>query len=469
MNDTKRTKIFINIIIVCIASSMLATALTTALLPICKDIDVSVSIGQWLTSGYSLIMGIIMPLTAFLMTRFKTKKLYITGILIFIIGLIICAISPNFTIMMLGRILQACGNGILTSMAQVILLTIYPIEKRGSIMGWYGLSVGAAPVIAPTLAGILVDTLGWRYIFYISILIMVVALIFAFRVFENVIENTNKSFDVVSFILSAFAFGGLTLGIGNIGTYTFNNPATYIPLIIGIITGIIFTYRQLNMNSPFLDLKILKIRDYALSVIGSMILYFVMMGSSIIIPLYVQSIKGFSATTSGMVTLPGSLAMTIVSPFAGRIFDKLGIKKLFIFGASFMLLSNLGMYFITMNTPVYIVAFYNVIRSVAIGCLMMPLVTWGNGRIKQELVADGTAILASLRTVAGAIGSAVFVGIMTFVAKKSELTYGSVAQIHGLNITFLCMTLSTVILLGVAVFFVKEKNSIEEVKEIQFE
>ena len=157
LTDRKRTLIFLNIMISCIASSMLATALTTALPPIIQDLHVSVSTGQWLTSGYSLAMGITMPLTAFLITRFPTRRLYLAGLGIFMIGLLTCAVAPNFSVMITARILQACGSGILTSMSQVVLLIIYPLEKRGTIMGWYGLSIGAAPVIAPTLAGVIVD------------------------------------------------------------------------------------------------------------------------------------------------------------------------------------------------------------------------------------------------------------------------------------------------------------------------
>lgn len=179
VNEKQRTSIFINILISCIASSMLATALTTALPSMVVDFHISVTTGQWLTSGYSLAMGITMPLTAFLITKFPTRKLYLTAISLFIAGLALCVVAPNFVVLMLGRVLQACGNGILTSMAQVILLTMYPLEKRGTIMGWYGLSIGAAPVIAPTIAGILVDTSGWRMILIAAIVIMAISLIFA--------------------------------------------------------------------------------------------------------------------------------------------------------------------------------------------------------------------------------------------------------------------------------------------------
>lgn len=455
MTDKKRMLIFINILITCISSSMLSTALTTALPPMIEEFQVDVTTGQWLTSGFSLAMGIMMPLTAFLITRFRTKRLYLVAIGCFVAGLLVCVAAPNFYILMGGRILQACGNGILTSMAQVILLTIYPPEKRGTVMGWYGLSVGAAPVVAPTLAGILVDAAGWRMIFYVSIAIMLVSFGFAVCVMDDVLETQKKRFDVVSFLLSAFAFGGITLGIGNIGTYSIGSIQVLPALLTGIVGFVLFAWRQFHEEQPFLDLRILREKEYTLSVIGSMLLYLVMMGSSIIMPLYVQTIMGYSATISGLVTLPGSLVMAVVSPFAGKIYDSLGMKKLFVAGAGLMLLSNLGMFLLTTDMSVWLASFYNAIRCAAIGCLMMPLVTWGISGIPEHKTADGTALLTSLRTIAGAIGSAVFVGIMTVVAENSAGTYGDRAQIHGLNMTFLAMSAATFVLLLIAVFLVK--------------
>lgn len=458
ITDKKRTLIFINIIITCIASSMLATALTTALPCMVQDFNISVTTGQWLTSGYSLAMGIMMPLTAFLITRFPTRKLYLTAIIGFIVGLMLSVFAPNFFILMCGRILQACGNGVLTSMAQVIILTIYPDEKRGSAMGWYGLSVGAAPVIAPTLAGILIDSMGWQMIFYIAIAIMIISLVFAVCVFDNVLDTVKKKFDVLSFIVSAFVFGGLTLGIGNLGTYPFVSVQVLLLLAIGIVSAVIFVYRQLHLNEPFLEIRVLADKDFTLSVIGSMLLYLVMMGSSIILPLYVQSIMGYSATISGLVALPGSLVMAIISPFAGKIYDKIGMKLLFVAGALCMLLSNIGMIFINMQTPVWLPAFYNVIRCVSIGCLLMPLITWGTSEIGSHATAHATALLTSLRTISGAIGSAMFVALMTTVANNSSASYGNNAQIHGLNITFLAMSAVSTILLLIAVFGVKSNK-----------
>ena len=458
LTDRKRTMIFINIVISCIATSMLSTALTTALPSIINDLDVSVATGQWLTSGYSLAMGIMMPLTAFLITRFPARRLYLSGLLIFILGLLLCAAAPSFPLMMAARILQACGNGILTSMAQVILLTIYPPQKRGSVMGWYGLSIGAAPVIAPTLAGMVVDAVGWKAIFYIAAVIVTVSFVWAFFVFENVLDVSGKKFDIISFILSALGFGGVTLGVGNVSSYDFVSPQVLLTLAVGIGALILFVLRQLRLDQPFLELRILQNRQYALSVAGSMLLYLVMMGGSMIMPLYAQSILGRSATFSGLMVLPGSLVMALISPFAGKIYDKIGMRMLCITGAVLMILSSLGMVFIKTESSVWLAAGYNTVRCAAIGCLMMPLVTWGTASIGKEFTAHGTALLTSLRTIAGAIGTAVFTGIMTAVGRNAVVTHGNDAPIFGMNISFLAMSIVSVGLLAVGVFGQNKKD-----------
>lgn len=463
LTEKKRMLIFVNVVISCIACSMLATALSTALPPIVRDMNISVTTGQWLTSGYSLMMAITMPLTAFLVNRFPTKRLYCTAIMIFSIGLVICAVAPSFPLMMIGRLLQAAGNGMLTSMAQVITLTIFPAEKRGTAMGWYGMSVGAAPIIAPTIAGIMVDLVGWRMIFIASLVIMIIAFIYAIIVFEDVLDNVKKKFDVISFVMSALAFGGVTLGIGNIGSCGFTDIQVILPLIIGIIGSGLFVYRQLHMDEPFLELRTLSNKDYAVSVIGSMLLYFIMMGSSIVLPLYAQQTLGLSATISALMMLPGSALSAVISPYAGKIYDKIGIRSLFISGSVGLIISNALMIFINADMSVWIAAVINIVRNVSITCLMMPLVTWGASTVEKELTAHATALLTSLRTIAGAIGSAVFVAIMTMVADNSLEKYGANASMHGVNMTFLAMTITGIILILLALLGTSRKSEVKKV------
>ncbi len=402
----KRTMIFGDLIVSGIATSILSTAMTTALPSLMEDFGVSTDIGQWATSGYSLAMGMVMPLTAFLITRFPTKKLYMTAIAGFVLGLLCSIFAGNFWLMMAGRVFQACGNGVLVSAAQVIILTVYPAEKKGTMMGTYGLATTAAPIIAPTIAGLMIDAFGWKSIFYLVLAIMLVSFVISGVVFEDVLELQEKKFDVRSFVMSIFAFGGITLGIGNISSFGLVSVSAGLPLLIGVVACIFFIIRQCSLEKPFLDVKILVRRDYAVSVLSSMVLYLVMMGSSVMMPLYVQSIMGYPAVVSGLVTLPGSLATAVVSPFAGS--------------------------------------------------LMMPLLTWGTSNVDPKKVADASSLLTSFRTIAGFIGLAVFVGIMTVVSNGSAAVYGEDTLIHGMNISFFWMAVGSLALLMIAVLGVRD-------------
>ena len=450
--------IFICLIVSGIASSTLSTAMTTALPNVVEYFGVSTSIGQWVTSGYSLAMGMVMPLTAFLITRFPTKRLYLAGIGGFILGLLLSIFAGNFGVMMAGRILQACGNGILMSAAQVVILTVYPFEKRGTMMGTYGLATTVAPIVAPTIAGLLIDAFGWKSIFYVVLVIMAVSFLLSALFFDDVLEIQEKKFDVLSFAESIVAFGGITLGIGNISSFGILSVQAGLPLLAGVVVCAAFMYRQCGLEKPFLDVRILGNRNYAVSVISSMVLYLVMMGSSVMMPLYVQDVMGCSAVTSGLVTLPGSLATAVVSPFAGKIYDKMGIKKLFMAGSAALLASNIGMCFLTMSTPLWVAAAFNVIRNISIGSLMMPLLTWGTQNVDTGKVADASSLLTSFRTIAGSIGSAVFVGIMTVVSENSAETYGSRAMIHGMNVSFFWMAAGALVLLLISIFGVRKKG-----------
>ncbi len=458
ITGSRRTMIFICLIVSGIASSTLSTAMTTALPNVVEYFGVSTSIGQWVTSGYSLAMGMVMPLTAFLITRFPTKRLYLAGIGGFILGLLLSIFAGNFGVMMAGRILQACGNGILMSAAQVVILTVYPFEKRGTMMGTYGLATTVAPIVAPTIAGLLIDAFGWKSIFYVVLVIMAVSFLLSALFFDDVLDIQEKKFNVLSFAESIVAFGGITLGIGNISSFGILSVQAGLPLLAGVVVCAAFMYRQCGLEKPFLDVRILGNRNYAVSVISSMVLYLVMMGSSVMMPLYVQDVMGCSAVTSGLVTLPGSLATAVVSPFAGKIYDKMGIKKLFMAGSAALLASNIGMCFLTMSTPLWVAAAFNVIRNISIGSLMMPLLTWGTQNVDTGKVADASSLLTSFRTIAGSIGSAVFVGIMTVVSENSAETYGSRAMIHGMNVSFFWMAAGALVLLLISIFGVRKKG-----------
>jgi len=456
VSNRKRTSIFLNINISCIATSMLGTALTTALPPIMNDLNISVNTGQWLTSGFALFLAVMTPFTAYLITRFRTKRLYCIAIGFFIIGLTVCAFSNNFYMMMLGRIIQGCGNGLLSSMAQVIILTIFPPERIGTVMGWYGLSIGVAPIISPTIAGLLVDSVGWRMIFVIAIAIMSLSLICAVFIFEDVLPTMRKKFDALSLVISALAFGGITFAVGNMGTYNFVSYQVLLSLIVGVVSGIIFTWRQLHIEVPFLDVRVLKNKNFSVSLTATVTLQLILMGSAIIFPVYVQQIKGYSATISGLVVLPGSLAMAVISPFAGRIYDRVGMKLLFTVAPLILAISNFIIYFIDIHQSIWVIAIINIFRCIAFASLLMPLVTWAMKDIPKTKASDATALYNSIRFIGGAVGSALFISIMTKVANAVADTKEN-PRMFGINIVFLVMSILSLLVLLLGIFGCKEK------------
>ncbi len=438
-----------------IVCSLLQTALTTVIPVIMNDFHITALMAQWLTSAYTLAMGIMVPATAFLLKRFKARNLFFGASGLFLLGVILSVFSPFFSVLMIGRILQALGNGVLLSMTQVVILTIYPPEKRGSVMGIYGLAAGAAPVVAPTLAGMVADALNWRAIFWIALVIMLLDILLGMKYYQNILPTEKVKLDLISLLLSTIGFSSLLLGVGNAGSSKLTGLYVALPILIGVLTLMMFVFRQLHLEEPFLELRILKRREYGLSVIVSMLFYAVMMAGTTLIPLYIQTLRGNSATISGLVMMPGSLIMALISPFTGKIFDKFGIRKLAIVGSGTIMISCIGLSFVGMHTSLLLISFLMIIRLIGIGCIMMPLVTWGMTVIETKNTAHGTALLTSLRTISGAIGSAVIVAVMTVASKMSD---GTTISIAGMNAAFLFITVLAVIQLAVAVAFVGKKK-----------
>lgn len=430
----KRTGMFAAILISCIACSMLSTALNTALPQIMEEFSVNASTGQWLTSIYSLVMGIMTLATPFLMKRFRSRSLYLATLAVFMLGLLLDGLTTSFPVMMLGRVLQAAGNGIMVAQGQVMILTVYPKEHRGSIMGIYGLAVGTAPVFAPTVAGVIVDLCGWRMIFYFVFAIAAFSLVMAAVTFENVLENAMDKFDILSFALCAGGFSGLLLAAGNIGSFEIASVLVLLPLTLGVTASGLFIYRQLHMEKPFIELRILKKARYRTAVLASVVMYMAVMASSILLPVYIQSVRGYSATVSGLVTMPGAIASAMLSPVSGKLYDKYGIKKVFLWGGILLTVSNLGMILIPAEIPLPAPAVLNVVRCAGIGCMMMPLVTWGMSCLEKEHTSDGTALLTSLRTVSGAFGSAIFMAVFTIVSANMNGIAGMRVAFAGLMI-----------------------------------
>lgn len=454
MERKKCNFLFAVLLAASIGSSLLQTSLATALPAIMRDLSITVSSAQWLTSGYSLAMGVMVPATAFFMKRFPTRSLFFCASVTFLTGTFLSFIAGNFPILFLSRMLQAIGNGILLPMTQVVILTVYPVEKRGAVMGIYGLAAGAAPVIAPALAGIIIDLWNWRTIFLIVFCIILIDILLALKAMQNVTTAEKISFDSPSMLLCGLGFSVLLIGAGNIGSMKLLSIGLL--LFIGAIALFLFVRRQLKLEQPFLELRILQNRDYRLAVIVSMLLYAVMMAGSTLFPIYIQTIMGKSATVSGLIMMPGSLVMAVISPLTGKFYDRFGIRKLAVFGSLMMLLSCLGVTSVGAETPVPYIALMYILRLIAIGCLMMPMVTWGMSGLAPEHTSHGTALLTSLRTISGAFGAAISVAVMSMAA--GTVSSESAAAARGIDAAFICVALLAAVQMIVAAAWVGKKT-----------
>lgn len=454
--SNKKACIFCVLLSSCIISSMVQTALNTALALIMEEMSVSAGTAQWLASSYSLVMGIMVLSTAFLIRRYPSRPLYLSFMSLFSLGLLLAALSPSFWVLLLGRVLQAVGCGLLMSLTQVVILSVYPPETRGSVMGLYGLAVCAAPVLAPTLTGIIIDSMGWQMVFWIALGASVITLGIGFFTMGNVTETTPISFDILSLLLCAAGFASLVVGLGNWSSYKIIS----VP-VLGLVVGglgflLLFVKRQQQLSVPFLNLKAFANLEFRLSVLSSMLIYCSMMAVSTLLPLYNQSLRGVSATTSGLIMMPGSLVTALISPVAGKIHDRFGIRKLYLIGGFLILTGHISFCLLTTDTPVAIISVLFLVRQLGIGMLMMTTVTWGMSTLQGEMISDGTAIISSLRTVSGAIGSAVFVSIMSAVAGRSDVA----AMMCGIRAAFAGIALLSAVLFLLAVLCIGRKKTV---------
>ncbi len=438
----KRIPLFIVLLSGAFITMLNQTLLGTALPPIMKDLQVSESTVQWLQSIFMLVNGIMIPVTAFLIERFTSRQLFLTAMSIFAVGTLLCAVGIDFSMLLIGRVLQAAGAGIMMPLMQTILFLTFPKEKRGTAMGLFGLVIAFAPAIGPTLSGILVEHLTWRSVFYVVFPIAIIIIIASIFLLKNVTETTHPKLDIASVILSTLGFGGLLYSFSSVGEAGWTSVQFIAPLIVGIVSLVIFIRRQLNLKEPMLEFRVFNYGIYTLGTILSMFVFGVLIATNIILPLYMQNMLQYSALKSGLVLLPGAIIMGMMNPITGYLFDKFGGKWLARIGLFVLVVSTLPFTMLTEHTTFTYLATSNALRMVSIAMVMMPMTTLAINQLPNELIAHGTAMNNTFRQMAGAIGTAVFITLMSVSAIPQD---GITGIIHGVNVTFIVATVISAI------------------------
>ncbi len=442
------------------------TLMITAIPPIMKEMNISANTAQWLTTVFMLVNGIMIPISAFLIERFTTRQLFISAMSIFVIGTVIGAIAPNFQILLLGRIVQSSGAGIMLPLMQTVFLLIFPVNKRGAAMGLIGLVISFAPAIGPALSGWVTANYSWRVLFLIILPIAIIDIVIAWFVLRNVTELTYPKVDIPSIIMSTLGFGGLLYGFTCAGNFGWENVRTVLSIGIGILGLVLFILRQLKMSHPMLEFRVFKNAVFSITTVLGMICFMGLIGSETLIPLYMQNMRDFTAMESGLAILPGALVSGFMSPITGRIFDKIGARWLAIIGLT--LITGTSLVFSNLNpstTFTFITVLYG-IRMLGLSMVMMPVTTAGLNQLPNKLIPHGAAMSNTMRQVAASIGTAILVTVMTTTTEQAQQDSSiDYPGIHGVNVAFFVITVLSFIGIILSFFIKKTSPPLEEEEE----
>ncbi|WP_338231896.1 MDR family MFS transporter [Companilactobacillus muriivasis] len=394
------------------------TILTTAFPTLMKEFSVTTSDVQWLTTGFLMVNGIMIPVTAWLSNNFSTKILYIIAMSTFLVGTIMCFTAPTFGVILAGRLIQAVGVGITMPLMQVVMLSIFPANQRGAAMGLGGLVIGLAPAIGPTLSGFIIDNWTWRDLFGMIIPIVILVLILAFFFMRPVIKTHRTKLDVLSLIESTLGFGAILYGFSSVGDDGWGSMTVLGSIAVGIIFILLFGYRQLHMKTPFLELRVFTEKKFAIAAALSSVTNMAMIGVEMVLPLYLQIVKGMSAFHSGLTLLPGALMIGIMSPITGNAFDKYGPKDLARMGMFLLTAGTIPFLFLTKSTPVLDIVVLYMVRMFGISMVMMPVTTDGMNALPFSLMSHGTAVNNTVRQVFSSMGTAILVSVLTNVTNN---------------------------------------------------
>ncbi len=438
------------------------TALNMALTNIMDDFSISEGTAQWLTTGYLLVLAILVPLSAYLMRWFTTRQLVTSAIIMMLIGSLVCAVSPNFTLLLVGRLVQALGTGIFLPLMFSVVLMVFPMNKRGAVMGIVGLVLTAGPALGPSIAGLIISVSSWHYIFWIMIVLNALLLIFGAPKMENISDLSRPKIDVLSLVFSTIGFGGIVFTLATLAESSFSDVKVWLPLVLGVVALIAFIARQFTMPTPMINLRVFKHPMFALGTALMFCNLFMILSVAILIPIYLKSVLGYAALAAGLLMLPGNVLNIIMSPIVGTSFDKVGAKIYTRIGYTLITISALlFVLVISATTPVWQIVVLLAVFFLGISMTIMPAQTNAMNQLPPKMYADGSAAMNTLTQVAGASGTAV--AITMFTAGKTKYIEENGANVpvdflaYGIHYAFIVVLVVAVISL-IGSFFIKNSG-----------
>lgn len=440
------------------------TTMAIAIPSLNETLGIPPELGQWLTSAFMLTMAVVIPTTGFLLQRFTTRQVFLAAIIAFVLGTAICLVAPGFPVLLLGRVVQAAGTGVMMPLLMTTMMNVVPPHSRGRMMGRVGLVMSLAPALGPTLSGVVLDNLGWRWLFGIILPIALAALVLGAKWMTNLGETTDAPIDVLSIILSALAFGGIVYGLsqlgGGHGGSAGGGALPWLVITGGVVFLALFVWRQLVLqkkNDALLDLRVFASRNYVVSVIIMGVVALSMFGTFSLLPLYLQNVAGLDPTVAGLVLLPGSVLMGLLGPVMGRIYDARGPRTLLIPGTILIATSMFIYSTVGEHTPVWFLMIVQILMSLGLAGSFTPLFSASLGSLDRSLYSHGSAVLNTLQQVGGAAGTAMLISIYSTFLHAGEARGLPTAEAgepgtHAAFFVAACIALVPVVL----AFFVKK-------------
>lgn len=463
---SKKEILTIVIMLIATAVGMVGqTIVSTSLNAIMADFNIAATTVQWTMTIYILILGVMIPPTAYLTHRFKTRTLIASALSIFTIGSIIGFAAPNIYVLIVGRILQAAGSGILLPILQIAIFKILPEEKWNITMSLVGLTIAIAPSIAPTLGGSIVDGMGWRAIFEILAIAGFIILILTVIFTKNLSETENYPLDIISLVLSVAMCLCPILGLSNITAYGIGSiEYVWIPIIVGLISLYLFVDRQRKIKDPLLNLKVMKNKYFCAGTVLPAFMHFTIIGVTIILPIYVQSTCGLSSTTSGIILLPGTAFMAITNFIGPNLAEKIGAKKVLILSSVIMSIGLVWMGLFNAHTSVLEMILAQIVRCGGVGLGMVTATTWALSVATYD-IEDAAAINNTFRQIIGASGSAILTAIMTGLA--GGMMAANTISVHAFDMTCLITALLGIACLVISILYVKDRDIVRKELDIE--
>lgn len=385
---------------------MSQTMMVTALPVITRQMHQPLAIVQWLTTGYTLVVGIITPLSANLFEKFRNRPFFLTIIGSFILATFVGGIANSFWLVLFARLVQAAAGGLLISFQMITLVMIYPPEKRGTIMGISSLVVSFGPAIGPTLAGFLLSLYGWRSLFWSVMPFMIIVWLIGLVVVPNFTKPQNIKFDFVSVFEMLI---GLTLIMGSLSFISTSPLISLIALLIGIVLTAIFYRRQLHLTSPLLNVKLFSIRSFSLTIIVGTLLYMTLLGTEQLFSVFSQNTLHTTSMMAGLILFPGAIVNALGGAVAGPLYDKYGVKWIVLTGIMISVVATIPTLFISNHIPVWLLSLLYTVRFLGLGISFAPLISESYRDMAAKDISQATAINNCIRQLAGAFSITILV------------------------------------------------------------